>query len=217
VWKSYTRDGTELDILRGVDLDVHAGELVVIRGASGSGKSTLLHVMGLMDEPDDGVVLHSGRDLRASNAEQKAHARLHGIGFVFQRCYLVPTLSAAQNVALPMKAAGLAARDTAQRVRDLLDAVGLKGREDHRPHELSGGQQQLVAVARALANKPYLLLADEPTGELDPESGARVMDTLGRACREHGAGVVLVTHAPQTAPTPARHLALRDGRTDVVA
>lgn len=203
--------------MRGVDLDVHAGELLVVRGASGSGKSTLLHLMGLMDEPEEGSILHGGRDLRTAKPEAKAEERLRGIGFVFQRCYLVPTLSAAANVGLPLKAAGASPEEAGKRVRELLEAVGLRGREDHRPHELSGGQQQMVAVARALANRPYLLLADEPTGELDPESGARVMEMLGRASREHGASVVLVTHAPQMAPAPARHLALREGRLEAIA
>lgn len=203
-----------LQVLRGIDLDVAAGELVVVRGASGSGKSTLLHLAGLMDAPDAGSVIHRGRDLSREPEEAKARERLGGLGFVFQRCYLVPTLDAAANVALPLKAAG--ADDPGKRARALLQGVGLEGREAHYPHELSGGQQQLVAVARALANEPYLVLADEPTGELDPESAARVMETLGRAAREHGAAVVLVTHAPEKAASPARHLALRAGALGVV-
>lgn len=198
-----------LPVLRGVDLDVASGELVVVRGASGSGKSTLLHMAGLMDAPDAGVVLHEGRDLGRAREEERSRARLRGLGFVFQRCYLVPTLTAARNVALPLKAAG--ASDPDREAARLLERVGLRGREAHLPHQLSGGQQQLVAVARALANKPYLLLADEPTGELDPESAARVMDVLRSASREERTAVVLVTHAPEKTPSPARHLALREG------
>lgn len=205
----------EVHVLRGADLDVRAGELVVVRGASGSGKSTLLHLAGLMDAPDAGTVAHRGRDLSREPEEAKAKERLAGLGFVFQRCYLVPTLTAAANVSLPLKAAN--AEEPEKRAHQLLERVGLRGRETHYPHELSGGQQQLVAVARALANKPYLVLADEPTGELDPDSAARVMDMLGRAAREHGAAVVLVTHAPERAPSPARHLALRGGKLEVVA
>lgn len=212
--RSVFRNYGELPVLKGVDLDVARGELVVIRGQSGSGKSTLLHLMGLMDAPDEGEVLHSGKELARASEVERAQERLRGIGFVFQRCYLVPTLSATRNVALPLRAAGLSPTESVERANALLESVGLRGREEHFPHQLSGGQQQLVAVARALANRPYLVLADEPTGELDPESGARVMQILGRATREHDAGVVLVTHAPATAPSPARHLALRDGKLE---
>lgn len=201
----------ELSVLHGVSFEARAGELTVIQGASGSGKSTLLHLMGLMDEPDDGEVLHQGRALAAQPEDDRARERLRGIGFVFQRCYLVPTLTAAQNIALPMKAAGLPDADRDRRVTQLLAEVGLEGRDTHYPHELSGGQQQMVAVARALANAPYLLLADEPTAELDPAHAQRVMGMLATAAREHGAAVVLVTHAPERAPSPARHLELRQG------
>ena len=204
-----------LDVLRSVDLDVSPGELVVVRGASGSGKSTLLHLAGLMDAPDAGTVAHRGRDLSRESEEERARERLAGLGFVFQRCYLVPTLTAAANVSLPIKAAG--AEEPSARAHQLLERVGLRGREEHLPHQLSGGQQQLVAVARALANKPYLVLADEPTGELDPESAQRVMEMLGRAAREDKAAVVLVTHAPEKAPTPARHLALLQGKLEGLA
>ena len=202
-------------VLREAALDVRPGELVVVRGASGSGKSTLLHLAGLMDAPDAGAVVHKGRDLSREPEEAKSRERLAGLGFVFQRCYLVPTLTAEANVSLPLKAARV--EEPSVRARELLARVGLDGRETHYPHELSGGQQQLVAVARALANRPYLVLADEPTGELDPQSAARVMEMLGRAAREHGAAVVLVTHAPEKAPAKARHLELRDGKLEDVA
>jgi putative ABC transport system ATP-binding protein len=200
-----------LNVLRGADFAIAPGELVVVTGASGSGKSTLLNLLGLMDTPSAGRVLHQGRDLSAATEKQRSHERLRGVGFVFQHYYLVPTLSAARNIALPMKAAGVDAHERDERVAELLDGVGLAGREDHFPHELSGGQQQMVAVARALANKPPLILADEPTGELDEENGARVMARL-RAAASGGTAVVLVTHQPATAPASARRLRLTEGR-----
>ena len=212
VWKGYDRDGERVDVLRGVSFEVAAREFVVVRGRSGSGKSTLLHLMGLMDEPERGVVLHRGVDHRGASEAARAEVRLRGLGFVFQRCHLVPTLTAAKNVALPMKAAGMGQAEREARIRSLFDDMGLRDRGDHYPHQLSGGQQQMVAVARALANRPYLVLADEPTGNLDPETGGRVLDLLHRVNRDHGAAVVLVTHAPETAPPGARHLELADGR-----
>ena len=212
VSKGYERDGERVEVLRGLSLEVRPGEFVVVRGASGSGKSTLLHLMGLMDEAEEGAVLHRGRDFRGASEEARAEERLRGIGFVFQRCHLVPTLSAAKNVGLPMKAAGLPAPEREARVRGLFEEMGLADRAEHYPHQLSGGQQQMVAVARALANAPYLLLADEPTGNLDPASGRRVMELLHRVNRERGASVVLVTHAPEAAPPGARHLQLSGGR-----
>ncbi|HUR67703.1 MAG TPA: ABC transporter ATP-binding protein [Candidatus Thermoplasmatota archaeon] len=215
--RSLTKSYGALSVLREASFDARAGEVCVLRGASGSGKSTMLHLCGLMDTAEAGVVLHQGKDLSGASEAERAAERLRGIGFVFQRCYLVPTLTAAANVALPMKAAGLAHAEREERVRQLLEEVGLHGREEHYPHELSGGQQQMVAVARALANAPYLLLADEPTAELDPAHSARVMDMLSRAARGHGAAVVIVTHQPASAPAGAVHYELRDGRPQEVA
>jgi putative ABC transport system ATP-binding protein len=212
VWKGYEREGERVDVLRGVSFEVREREFVVVRGRSGSGKSTLLHLMGLMDGPERGVVLHRGHDHHGEPEDAQARVRLRGLGFVFQRCHLVPTLTAAKNVGLPMKAAGVGQAAREARIRALFEDIGLRDRGDHYPHQLSGGQQQMVAVARALANGPYLVLADEPTGNLDPESGGRVIDLLHRVNRDRGAAVVLVTHAPGTAPPGARHLELADGR-----
>lgn len=210
VSRAYSTPGGPVPILRGVSLDVASGDFLVITGRSGAGKSTMLHLMGLMDAPDAGKVLHQGRDLSRASEIERGRERLAGIGFVFQHFYLVPTLSAARNVMLPLKAAGVSDAVRAARVKELLEATGLADRGDHLPHELSGGQQQLVAVARALANRPYLVLADEPTGELDEESGARVVALLSLA-REEGAAVVMVTHAPASAPPAARRLRLDGG------
>ncbi|MEA3198899.1 MAG: putative transport system ATP-binding protein [Thermoplasmata archaeon] len=210
VRRAYRAAGHVVTPLEGVALDVAAGERVVVRGRSGSGKTTLLAVAGLLDAPDAGTVLHKGRDLwRATDAE-RARERLTGIGFVFQHFHLLPRLSAQENVALPMKAAG--ATDAGARAAELLSRMGLAERAGHLPHQLSGGQQQVVAVARALANRPYLVLADEPTGELDPESARRVMDALDEACAQSEAALMLVTHDPGLAPPGARQVRIEGGR-----
>lgn len=207
--RGVTRAFGDVQVLRGLDLVVARGERVVVRGASGSGKSTLLAIMGLIDPPDAGSVLHRGRDLALSPEAERSRERLRGVGFVFQRFHLMPTLTALQNVALPAKAAG--AQDAQARAASLLDRMGLAHRLDHLPHELSGGQQQMVAVARAVVNRPYLVLADEPTGELDPESGARVLAILQEATQRDGAALVMVTHAPEQVSSGARHVRLEGG------
>ncbi|HWG89494.1 MAG TPA: ABC transporter ATP-binding protein [Candidatus Thermoplasmatota archaeon] len=212
VHKEYLHHGKPLEVLHGVSLRIDPGEFVGLVGPSGSGKSTLLALMGLMDEPSSGTVLHGGRDLARAPEAERARERLHTIGYVFQHFYLVPTLTAEENIALPMKAAGLGKAERDARLKRLLEGVALDHRRDHYPHELSGGEQQRVAVARALANMPRLLLADEPTGELDPESGARVMDLLRWAHREFGCAVVLVTHAHDIIPRDARRLRVEAGR-----
>lgn len=207
--RGVSRSFGDVQVLRGLDLVVARGERVIVRGASGSGKSTLLAIMGLIDPPDAGDVRHAGRDLALASEAERSRERLRGVGFVFQRFHLMPTLTALQNVALPAKAAG--ALDAQERAAELLARVGLSSRADHLPHELSGGQQQMVAVARAVVNKPYLVLADEPTGELDPDSGARVLALLQEATQRDGAALVMVTHAPEQAPPGARHLRLDGG------
>ena len=210
--KEYAHQGEPLRALDSVTLDVAEGEFLAVLGKSGSGKSTLLALAGLMDAPSAGTVLHRGRDLSRASERERSRVRLDGIGFVFQHFYLVPTLTSEENVALPMKAAGVPRAQRETRLRALFDAVELENRRAHFPHELSGGEQQRVAVARALANRPWLLLADEPTGELDPESSRRVMDLLRRAHEEEAATVLMVTHDEAIVPPRARRVRLADGR-----
>lgn len=207
-------DGGTLVALSDVTLDLHGGETLAVLGPSGSGKSTLLALAGLMDAPTGGRVLHKGRELAEAGEREREHERLTGIGFVFQHFYLVPTLTAERNVALPLKAAGRP--EPMREARDILKQVGLAHRREHYAHQLSGGEQQLVAVARALANRPYLLLADEPTGELDADAAARVLSLLQGAVEE-GAALALVTHDPAIVPAGARTLRLQKGRPVVEA
>jgi putative ABC transport system ATP-binding protein len=211
VSKEYRHDGRPLHALDDVSLSIAPGEFVAVIGKSGSGKSTLLNLMGLMDAPTRGVVRHQGRDLTSASEARRGEERLRGLGFVFQHFYLVPTLRAEQNVALPMKAAGVDAAAREARMRELFEAVGLTHRRAHFPHELSGGEQQMVAVARALANRPYLLLADEPTGELDPESSARIVALLEHVNRESGTAVVMVTHDLDVIPRGVKRVVLSRG------
>lgn len=210
VRRSYHAAGREVTPVTGVSLELAPGERLVVRGRSGSGKTTLLALMGLLDPPDTGEVLHHGRDLWREHERVRSGERLRGIGFVFQHFHLLPRLTALENVALPVKAAGHA--NPSRRAAELLARMGFADRAEHFPHQLSGGQQQVVAVARALANRPYLVLADEPTGELDPESAARVMEVLESSCDADGAALVLVTHDPALAPRGARTLRLEGGK-----
>ena len=196
--------------LRGVSFDVQAGDYIAIVGPSGCGKSTLLNLMGVIDRPTAGVVLFGGRDVGALRDREATAFRLRNIGFVFQRFYLLPTLSARENVELPMAEAGVPVADRLDRARRLLGDVGLAERERHRPAQLSGGEQQRVAIARALANRPALLLADEPTGELDARTGAEVIGIFRRLHQE-GSTIVVVTHDEALAATAARTIQMRDG------
>jgi putative ABC transport system ATP-binding protein len=185
---------------------------VSVEGPSGCGKTTLLNLLGLLDEPTGGTVRWDGRSVGRLPERERARRRLTGVGFIFQRFYLLPTLTAAENVALPMRGAGVGAAARASRAAALLESVGLTGRARARPHELSGGEEQRVAIARALANDPGLLLADEPTGELDRANTESVLDLLVDAQRRTGATLVLVTHNPQVAVRARRHLTMADGR-----
>ncbi|MCO5170400.1 MAG: ABC transporter ATP-binding protein [Planctomycetes bacterium] len=216
VTKVYATSRVEVHALRGVDLDVDAGEMVAITGPSGSGKSTLLHVAGALDLPTSGALTVLGEDLRALSDDRLAAFRRRRLGFVFQFFNLLPTLSACENAALPLLLDGRGRREALARGAALLERVGLGDRLEHRPDELSGGQQQRVALARALAGDPALLLADEPTGNLDSEAGARVLDLLDEARRAQGLTVVLVTHDPGVAARADRVVRLKDGRVDAV-
>jgi len=213
VRKSYVGgDGTRLQVLDGVDLEVRAGELVSVIGQSGSGKSTLLHVLGALDHPDEGEVSIGGRNIAKLREEALAELRGRSVGFVFQFHHLLREFSALENVMMPQLIVGVAEHDARRRAEELLGLIGLMPRASHKPAQLSGGEQQRVAVARALANRPLALLADEPSGNLDPETSERLHDLLFAVCREEGAAMVLVTHDLGLAARADRVLRLHGGQ-----
>ena len=211
VVRSYPMGGATVQAVRGIDLSIARGEFAAITGPSGCGKSTLLHLLGAVDVPTSGHVLVNGRDTASLSDREATDFRLRHIGFVFQRFYLMPTLSASENVELPLAEAGMDKRARRARARDLLGYVGLGDRVDHRPTQLSGGEQQRVAIARALSNEPALLLADEPTGELDAETGVRLLELFGQLHRD-GRTLVFVTHDAVVAQAAQRVIRLHDGR-----
>jgi lipoprotein-releasing system ATP-binding protein len=204
-------DGSELRILRGVDLRVKMGEVVAIIGASGVGKSTLLHLLGALDRPTGGEVLVGGQPLAAMDQESLAKIRNRHVGFVFQFHHLLRDFSALENVALPSRIAGASEEQARERAGEILDAVGLSHRRNHLPTQLSGGEQQRVAVARALVNDPLVLLADEPSGNLDGPTSRELHDLLFGLRGEQGTSMVLVTHNLELARRSDRILELRDG------
>ncbi|MCI4365123.1 MAG: ABC transporter ATP-binding protein [Thermoplasmata archaeon] len=205
-------EADEVRALRGVDLTVAPGEFASLEGPSGCGKTTLLNLVGLLDAPTSGEVRWDGRSLGGRKDRERARLRLEGVGFIFQRFYLLPALTARENVELPMRALGVPRGDRQARASDLLSEVGLSGRERAFPHQLSGGEEQRVAVARALANRPGLLLADEPTGELDRVNTEGILTLLEKVRADRGATLLLVTHNPSVARRAHRHLTLEDGR-----
>jgi len=196
-----------------VSLRIAPGDHLAIRGPSGCGKSTLLHMLGCVETPTAGTLLFQGRDVAVLSDRQRSLLRLGQIGFVFQRFFLLPMLTAWENVELPQAEAGVSKADRRQRTRELLDYVGLGARADHRPSELSGGEMQRVAIARALANRPGLLLADEPTGELDRATGEQIAALLDRV-NAAGTALVIVTHDQALAERSTRVLTMRDGRIE---
>jgi putative ABC transport system ATP-binding protein len=210
--KQYQMGEVPVDALRAVDFQVQQGEFVAIMGPSGSGKSTLLHLMGGRDTPSDGEVTLDGRRLAHLSDDEVTIIRRRQVGFVFQFFNLLPTLSAIENVALPLLIDGRRLSDYAEQVGQLLDLVGLADRRDHKPDQLSGGEQQRVAIARALVTEPAIVLADEPTGNLDSKSGKEVLHLLRRACDEKVQTIVMVTHDPLAASYADRVVFLRDGQ-----
>lgn len=199
-----------VDILRGIDLSINKGESVGIVGASGSGKTTLLMVTAGLEQATSGTVQVVGQSFSSLNEDQLARTRGENIGIVFQSFHLVPTMTALENVALPLEFSG--ATDARERARELLSSVGLDKRSGHLPSQLSGGEQQRVAIARALAPKPSLLLADEPTGNLDEETSHQIMDTLFSMHDQHATTLILVTHDPTLAERCQRTITMADGR-----
>jgi ABC-type lipoprotein export system ATPase subunit len=216
VWRTYGRGATEVVALQDATLTIAPADFVAIVGPSGSGKSTLLQVLGLLDRPTHGRVLFDGVDVSELDDDARAGLRLHTIGFVFQRFHLLAGISALENVALPMEAAGVHWRDRYDRAATLLQRVGLGDRLDFASAELSGGQRQRVAIARAVANRARLILADEPTGNLHSTDKQRVIGLL-RDLHDEGATVVVVTHDPDIAALVERRLEIRDGVVREVA
>jgi putative ABC transport system ATP-binding protein len=210
--KTYYLGGHEVNALRGVTLRIDPGEFIAITGASGSGKSTMMHIIGLLDHPTGGQYYLQGRDVATLGDNEQAGVRNRSIGFVFQAFNLLARTSALKNVELPLRYAGVRARDRTELAREALDMVGLSSRMLHQPSELSGGQQQRVAVARALVTRPAIILADEPTGNLDTRASADIMELLDRLNRDAGKTVVLVTHEPEIAMYARRAVQMRDGR-----
>jgi len=211
VTKDYRLGKTVVRALRGLDLTIKEGEVIAIMGPSGSGKSTLMHIVGALDTPTGGTVFLDGQDLKQLKERQLVTLRGKKVGFVFQTFNLIQTLSAQRNVELPMIFQGIRKGERARRARELLIKVGLADRIKHKPNELSGGERQRVAIARALANEPEIILADEPTGNLDTESGRPVLEMLKRLSVEDGKTVIIVTHDPDAAAIADRIVRLRDG------
>ncbi|MEA3137406.1 MAG: putative transport system ATP-binding protein [Thermoplasmata archaeon] len=211
--KAFPVGDTQLEVLRGVDLDIRRGEFVSIMGPSGSGKTTLLNLVGLLDTPTDGAIRLLGTDTHAMSPNQRATMRRQALGFVFQSFNLMPRLTALQNVMLPMAIAGVNRKARRQKARDLLDSVGLGERLQHVPSELSGGQKQRVALARALALDPPILLADEPTGNLDSKTSQEVMQ-LFDSLHSEGRTIIQVTHNEDVASFGTRTIRFRDGRIE---
>ncbi|MBM0274214.1 ABC transporter ATP-binding protein [Micromonospora tarensis] len=211
VSRTYQLDGVSVEALRGVTLVVQPGDYVALVGPSGSGKSTLMHLLGGLDRPTGGRLVIGGRDVNALAPPELATLRNETIGFVFQAFHLLPRTSAVENVALPLVYRGVPARQRRARAAAMLGRVGLGHRLDHRPNQMSGGEQQRVAIARALVTEPTVLLADEPTGNLDSVTGAAVLELLERLNAESGVALVMVTHDQEVAARAQRRITMRDG------
>jgi len=212
VSKWFAKGPTIVRAVDGVSLEIEPGEFVALEGPSGSGKTTLLQLLGALDRPSEGVVAFEGRDLATLRDHELAALRLGAFGFVFQQFNLIPTLSAVQNVEVALAPTGLRGTALRERSESLLEEVGLAPRAGHLPAQLSGGEQQRVAIARALATEPRVILADEPTGNLDTATGADVIDLLAGLAAQHGATVVVATHDADLASQAPKRLAMRDGK-----
>jgi putative ABC transport system ATP-binding protein len=213
LWKTYVMGSEEIHALRGVSIEIERGEYVAIMGPSGSGKSTLMNLIGCLDTASKGTYLLNGKEVSTMNDNELARIRNEEIGFVFQTFNLLPRATALHNVELPLVYAGVAAREREERAKSALDKVELTTRMTHRPNELSGGQRQRVAIARALVNNPSILLADEPTGNLDSKTGAEIMALFARL-HQGGNTIVLVTHEADVAAFAHRTIHIRDGQVE---
>ena len=211
IHKSYVIGPATVEVLSGVELEVSRGDLVSIMGVSGSGKSTLMNIIGLLDSPSGGSYVLDGREVSTMSDNRRSAIRNASIGFVFQSFHLLPRLTALENVAIPLVYRGIGSAEIGRRAAAALDRVGMGDRVDHRPNELSGGQQQRVAIARALVGEPAIVLADEPTGALDPATGTDIMDLFARLNSEEGTTIVVITHDPEIAGRCARRTRLEDG------
>ncbi|MEM4244588.1 MAG: ABC transporter ATP-binding protein [Candidatus Nanoarchaeia archaeon] len=214
VWKVYQMGEAEVEALRGVSLKIKKGEFVAITGASGSGKSTLMHLIGCLDKPTQGTILLEGRNISMMSESKLAEIRGRKIGFIFQQFNLIPTLNALENVALPIEFQNNTIDKTKERARKLLEVVGLGDRTHHKPTELSGGQSQRVAIARSLANDPEIVMADEPTGNLDSKTGKYIMDFLCELHEKQGKTVIMVTHDLELVNFAKRIIKLKDGKIE---
>ena len=214
VAKSYVMGKRTLDVLRGVNLDVPRGDFLALRGASGAGKSTLLHLLGGLDSANAGEIWFAGKNIETLPARELAQLRNAKVGFVFQAYHLLPELDALENVCLPARMARLPAVEAEARGRELLGRVGLKERVDHKPYELSGGEQQRVAIARALINEPELILADEPTGNLDSHTGGEIIELLIKLPAERNTTLIIATHDTDVAARAPKSLHLVDGKIE---
>ena len=210
--KTYIMGKRSLEVLRGVDIEIARGDFVALRGASGTGKSTLLHLLGGLDTPNAGEIFFDGQNVSHFSDSELTHFRNRRVGFVFQAYHLLPELTALENVCLPARVARIAVSPAIQRAEQLLARVGLQGRLDHKPSELSGGEQQRVAIARALINEPELLLADEPTGNLDSHTGSEIIELLKSLRPEKQMTLIIATHDSKVAASAPRVIELVDGQ-----
>lgn len=210
--KHFVQGGIEIPVLSGLSFELFAGEQVAVFGRSGSGKSTLMHILAGLDTPDEGSVWVAGVDIACANNDQRAAVRGEKMGFVYQNHHLLPEFTAQENVAMPLRIGGLNRTSAEEQSMHLLEEVGLGGRVTHLPHQLSGGERQRVAVARALAGDPQIILADEPTGNLDIDNATQVLELMHKMSADHGCAFVVVTHDTDTLPRFDRSVQLADGK-----